>query len=77
VIVDRLDENTITAIRTTNPIDNRVNALWYEIPLVCELSRQKVYFYEKAASFFDNFKGEIVWQGFRSIIQEVLKFSSE
>jgi hypothetical protein len=75
-IVDRLDEDTITTIRTTNPIDTRVNALWYEIPVVCELSRQKTYFYEKAASFLDNFKGEIVWQGFRSIIQEVLSFRS-
>ncbi|NEO33819.1 MAG: hypothetical protein F6K36_26035 [Symploca sp. SIO3C6] len=73
-IVDRLDENTATAIRTTNPIDQRVDLLWYEIPVVCELSQQKLHFYEKAASFFDNFKGEIVWQRFRSVIQEVLSF---
>ncbi|MGC1245215.1 MAG: GUN4 domain-containing protein [Spirulinaceae cyanobacterium] len=74
-IVDDLDEKTATAIRTTNPINHRVNLLWYEIPVVCELNKQKLHFYEKVANVSDNFKGEIVWKKFRPIIQKFLSFS--
>ena len=71
-LVDNIAPNTGIAVQTTNPFDRRVDLLWYEVPIVYDLSQQQLYFYEKAASFWDNFKGEIVWQKLRSLIQQTL-----
>jgi hypothetical protein len=71
-IVDELDPETRTSIRTTNPFDLRVDMLWYEIPVVYELSQQKLYFYDQPTNFLEQFKGEIVWEQLRSLIQEIL-----
>ena len=71
-LVDQLDAKTNAAIQTTNPIDHRVDILWYEIPAVYELSQQKLYFYDKPSNFFEQFRGEIVWKQLRSIIQQIL-----
>lgn len=71
-IVDHLASEIGTAIESTNPFDHRVDAVWYEIPVVYDLSQQKLYFYNKPLSFWENFKGEIVWQPLRKVIQELL-----
>jgi len=71
-IVDELDPETRTSIQTTNPFDLRVDMLWYEIPVVYELSQQKLYFYDQPTNFFEQFKGEIVWKQLRTIIQQIL-----
>ncbi|MCA6533901.1 MAG: hypothetical protein IM585_08810 [Pseudanabaena sp. M135S2SP2A07QC] len=71
-IVDELDPETRISIQTTNPFDFRVDMLWYEIPVVYELSQQKLYFYGQPTNFFEQFKGEIVWKQLRLIIQEIL-----
>lgn len=71
-LVDQLDGKTRTAIQTTNPIDRRVDILWYEVPVVFELSQQALHFYGQPTTFFDNFKGEIVWKQLRAVIQELL-----
>jgi hypothetical protein len=71
-IVDELDPETRTAIQTTNPFDLRVDMLWYEIPVVYELSQQKLYFYDQPTNFLEQFKGEIVWKHLRLIIQQIL-----
>ena len=71
-IVDELDPETRTAIKTTNLFDLRVDMLWYEIPVVYELSQQKLYFYDQPTNFFEQFKGEIVWKQLRSLIKQIL-----
>ncbi|MGF1498801.1 MAG: hypothetical protein ACFB8W_18540, partial [Elainellaceae cyanobacterium] len=71
-LVDHLDDATRTAIKTTNPIDHRVDLLWYEVPVVYELKQQALHFYEKPANFFDHFKGEVAWSPLRSVIKEIL-----
>jgi hypothetical protein len=71
-IVDELDPETRISIKKTNPFDLRVDMLWYEIPVVYELSQQKLYFYDQPTNFFEQFKGEIVWKQLRLIIQEIL-----
>lgn len=70
-LVDELDTETKKAIQTTNPFDLRVDMLWYEIPVVYELSQQQLHFY-KPRSIWEQFKGEIVWQQLRGVIQQIL-----
>lgn len=55
-----LDLETRTAIQINNPLDLYVDMLWYEIPVVYELSQQKLYFYDQPTNFFEQFKGEII-----------------
>ncbi len=68
-ITDRLDAATRRDIKTTNPIKHRADLLWYEVPLVYELANQQLHYYAEAANFFENFRGEVVWQKLRPIIQ--------
>lgn len=76
-VVDRLDETTRSAIATTNPIKHRADLLWYEVPVVYEVATNRTHYYKEAASFFENFRGEIVWKKLRAIIEELLTFSGE
>lgn len=71
-LVDQLDTETKVAIQTMNPIDRRVDILWYEVPIVYELSDKQLYFYSEPANFFDHFKGEIAWKQIRPVIQQLL-----
>lgn len=71
-LVDQVEERTAVEIQTTNPFQHRVDLLWYEIPVVYELNQQRLHYYDKASSFWENFRGEIVWKPLRSIIQQVL-----
>jgi hypothetical protein len=71
-IVDELDPEIRTAIQTTNPFDLRVDMLWYEIPVIYELSQQQLYFYDQPTNLLEQFKGEIVWKHLRLIIQQIL-----
>ncbi len=70
-LVDKVDQKTATEVQTTNPLDHKVDALWYEIPIIYELSQQKLYFYDKPSTVWENFKGEIAWKKLRTVIQEV------
>jgi hypothetical protein len=56
-------------IRTSNPIDHRLYANWYEIPLVYVLEEERVYFFD-SPNFWDKFKGEVVWHKIREFIIE-------
>ncbi|MEC4819099.1 MAG: hypothetical protein SAK29_38375 [Scytonema sp. PMC 1069.18] len=71
-IVDEIDEKTRVEVQTTNPFSYKVDLLWYEVPLIYEFSKQKLYFYEKPSNFFENFKGEVVWRKLRTVIQQIL-----
>jgi hypothetical protein len=71
-LVDQIDEATAVEIQTTNPFEHRVDLLWYEIPVVYELNQQRLHYYHKASSFWENFRGEIVWKPLRAVIQQVL-----
>jgi hypothetical protein len=71
-LVDQVDETTAIEIRTTNPFQHRVDLLWYEIPVVYELNQQRLHYYDKASSFWEHFRGEIVWEPLRAVIQQVL-----
>jgi Effector-associated domain 10 len=71
-LVDRVEAATAIAVQTTNPFEHRVDLLWYEIPVIYELSQQRLHYYDKAANFWENFRGEIVWRSLRTVIQQVL-----
>ena len=71
-LVDELDEATRTAIRTVNPLDHRLDLLWYEVPIVYELSKENLYFYDQPSGFFENFKGEVAWKQLRTVVQNLL-----
>ncbi len=71
-LVDQVEDSTAMEIRTTNPFGHRVDLLWYEIPVVYELSQQRLLYYDKASSFWENFRGEVVWQPLRTVIEQVL-----
>ncbi|MBW4475028.1 MAG: hypothetical protein KME45_32305 [Stenomitos rutilans HA7619-LM2] len=71
-LVDHVEETVAVEIQTTNPFGHRVDLLWYEIPVVYELSQQRLLYYNKASSFWENFRGEVVWQPLRTVIQQVL-----
>ncbi|MEL6780508.1 MAG: hypothetical protein AAFO06_25055, partial [Cyanobacteria bacterium J06597_16] len=71
-IVDSLDEATRRAIKSTNPMKQRVDVLWYEVPVVYELAESRLHYYAEAASFWENFRGEIAWRQLRVVIRELL-----
>ncbi|MBW4472559.1 MAG: hypothetical protein KME45_19635 [Stenomitos rutilans HA7619-LM2] len=71
-LVDQVEETVAVEIQTTNSFGHRVDLLWYEIPVVYELSQQRLLYYNKASSFWENFRGEVVWQPLRTVIQQVL-----
>ena len=73
ILVDQVEETVAVEIQTTNPFGHRVDLLWYEIPVVYELNQQRLLFYNKASSFWENFRGEVVWQPLRTVIQQVLR----
>lgn len=73
ILVDQVEETVAVEIQTTNPFGHRVDLLWYEIPVVYELSQQRLLYYNKASSFWENFRGEVVWQPLRTVIQQVLR----
>ncbi len=66
-VVDKLDNDVKQQIRTTNPIDHRLDPVWYEIPIIYTLDEQRSYFFD-SPTFWDNFKGEIVWHKLREFI---------
>jgi hypothetical protein len=63
-IVDRLNSQVKQQIKTTNPIDHRLDPVWYEIPIIYTLAEDRAYFFD-SPTFWDNFKGEIVWRKLR------------
>ncbi|NWF58968.1 MAG: hypothetical protein HXY43_06580 [Fischerella sp.] len=71
-LVDELDENTKKAVKTINPLKHSVDFLWYEIPIVYELNKKQLYFYEKPSDWTDHFTGEVAWKPIRKIIHEAL-----
>jgi hypothetical protein len=72
-IVDDLNENTKHTIRDENPFDIDTDILWYKVPVVYCLNEQKLYYYDRPSSFWENFKGEIVWKRLREVIEKILK----
>lgn len=70
-LVDRVDRKTVEEVQTTNPFDSKVDLLWYEIPIIYELSQKQLYFYEKPSNFWENFKGEIAWKKLRPAIRRI------
>lgn len=37
-----------------------------------QLNQQRLLYYNKASSLWENFRGEVVWQPLRTVIQQVL-----
>ncbi|NJM23656.1 MAG: hypothetical protein HC907_36105 [Richelia sp. SM1_7_0] len=72
-IVDDLNENTKHTIRDENSFDIDTDILWYKVPVVYCLNEQKLYYYDRPSSFWENFKGEIVWKRLREVIEKILK----
>ena len=71
-VVDNLDDDTKNTIRTENPFDIDTDTLWYKVPVVYSLNEQRLYYYDHLSSFWENFKGEIVWKKLREIIENIL-----
>jgi hypothetical protein len=71
-LVDEIDEKTRTNVRQINPLRDKVDALWYEIPVIYELNNKQLYFYEKPLDWKDKFTGEIAWKEIRKIIKQAL-----
>ncbi len=76
-LVDEVDTATQTAVRTTNPFDHRLDLLWYEVPIIYELSKETLYSYDQPSGFLENFKGEIAWKRLRVVIQHLLAPDSD
>ena len=70
-LVDKVDQKTASEVQTTNPLDHKIDLLWYEIPIIYELSQQNLYFYNKPSNFWENFKGEIAWKKLRPVIEQI------
>lgn len=71
-VVEDLDNEAKNSIRSKNPLDNQIDSLWYLVPAVYSLSEQKLYYYDSPSSFWENFKGEIVWKKLREVIENIL-----
>ncbi len=71
-IVQQLDSTTATTIRNNNPFKDAVDVLWYEIPVIFDLSQRQLVYYQAASDFWENFRGEIAWKKLRETIQQLL-----
>ncbi|MGK7879978.1 MAG: hypothetical protein AB4060_07745 [Crocosphaera sp.] len=72
-LVDELDENTREKILTTNTLKDDVgNLLWYEVRVVYELNRKKLYFYDQPQDIIDQYIAEGIWKELRKIIKKTL-----
>lgn len=71
-LVDDLDKDLRQSIHTTNPLDHTLDLMWYEVPLVYELNKEQIHFYDQPSSFLENFKGEVVWKPLRTAMRELL-----
>lgn len=71
-IVDELEEEVRKDVQQINPLRDKVDALWYEIPIVYELNNKQLHFYKKPLDWKDKFTGEIAWKEIREIIQQAL-----
>ncbi|MCF2149848.1 hypothetical protein IQ276_026150 [Desmonostoc muscorum LEGE 12446] len=71
-LVDTVDETTASKVQTTNALDHNLDLLWYEVPVIYELSRKQLYFYDKPSNFLENFKSEVVWKKLRPIVKDIL-----
>ena len=72
-IVDGLNEETRTAIVTSNPLNTRANILWYQVPAVYDLSQQQLYYYQKSDNFFEDIVGKGVWTSLRQAMDSVFE----
>jgi hypothetical protein len=70
--VDELDITTKQKVLTENPLRYSLNALWYQVPVVYELNSKRLYFYEQATDWVDQFTGEIAWNELRQITKKTL-----
>ena len=76
-LVDEIDEATRRAIQTVNPLDHSLDFMWYEVPIIYELNQKQLYFYNQPSSFWEKFKGEVVWKPLRDKIRQLLSSSTE
>ena len=76
-LVDEIDEATRRAIQTVNPLDHSLDFMWYEVPIIYELNQKQLYFYNQPSSFWEKFKGEVVWKPLRAKIRQLLSSSTE
>ena len=71
-IVKDLEPEIKKSIRTENPLDFETDTLWYRVPVVYCLSDEQLYFYDQPSSFWEKFKGEIVWKRLRQVLETTL-----
>ena len=73
-IVDTLDEPTERLIYSTNPFGDTVDPLWYSVPVVCELNRGRICFYQRPDNIFEFFRGEIAWVELRKLLCQIVAY---
>ena len=71
-IVDELDEKTRITMRKTNPLNNKADALWYQVPVVYELGQQQLHIYEQSDNPLEAFIGKATWDSLRQAGQKYL-----
>ena len=71
-VVKNLDKETKIKIRQENPFDQNLDLLWYEVPVIYCLDEKILYFYDQPSSFWEKFKGEVVWKRLREVIETTL-----
>jgi hypothetical protein len=74
-LVDEIDEKTRKNVQQINPLKDKVDALWYEIPVIYELNNKQLHFYEKPLDWKDKFTGEVAWKEIRKIIRQALELN--
>lgn len=71
-VVETVADQTARQIQISNPFDHAVDLLWYEVPVVYDLSQDRLLYYNQPQTVLDQFKGEIVWRSLRQLIEQVL-----
>lgn len=73
-IVDTLDQATEKLISTTNPFGDTVDPLWYSIPIICELQKGRICFYQEPDNIIEFFRGEVVWIELRKLLRQIIAY---
>jgi hypothetical protein len=70
-MVSSLDETTKQIVKTSNPMDYKTDLLWCHAPVIYAADENQLCYYD-SPQFWDKFKGEVIWEKLRIIIQQLL-----
>jgi len=70
-MVPSLDEETKKAVKSSNPTDYKTDLLWCHAPVIYVADENQLCYYDNP-QFWDKFKGEVIWERLRVIIEQLL-----